>query len=220
MDTIDRDNFSRLRRPIITSKSIRLGFHDLGHVEISVPLDFVATVKQRMDECVLFHAVTPYKWLYLGYVPICFPGLGLWTFGDVALDETTGVFMADAMTANRLRNLIIEMKHVCMDIPVQSAKLEAQPSYKMKPDKEALESNFNLLKEGWDDIEVTLSVDKVVNKVMGKRCGYCGEREGSKLQKCACGVAFYCGVDCQRKHWKEHKRVCDQMTRNKNDSRK
>ena len=40
------------------------------------------------------------------------------------------------------------------------------------------------------------------------KCFHCG-KHGHNLPKCRqCEQAFYCNADCQRKHWKKHKRVC------------
>ena len=39
-------------------------------------------------------------------------------------------------------------------------------------------------------------------------CFNCG-KPGHKLPKCRqCSQAYYCNNDCQRKHWKTHKPVC------------
>jgi hypothetical protein len=45
------------------------------------------------------------------------------------------------------------------------------------------------------------------------KCASCGRRgsgSGVKLKPCSrCKAVFYCGVDCQRRHWKEgHKLSC------------
>ena len=41
-----------------------------------------------------------------------------------------------------------------------------------------------------------------------KKCQVCEKTEG-KLLKCAgCEKVFYCGAECQKKDWKEHKPVC------------
>ena len=40
------------------------------------------------------------------------------------------------------------------------------------------------------------------------RCFECG-RHGHNLPRCTqCSQAYYCGADCQRKHWPKHKPVC------------
>jgi tetratricopeptide (TPR) repeat protein len=39
-----------------------------------------------------------------------------------------------------------------------------------------------------------------------KTCGWC-ERPGCSL-KCACRIVFYCGKDCQKAHYPEHKKKC------------
>jgi hypothetical protein len=48
------------------------------------------------------------------------------------------------------------------------------------------------------------------------RCAVCGKAasdlaEGEKLRKCSkCELCHYCGAECQRADWKEHKKVCGQ----------
>ena len=39
-----------------------------------------------------------------------------------------------------------------------------------------------------------------------KICGACN-KAGCEL-KCACKLVFYCGAECQGKHWPAHKKVC------------
>ena len=40
------------------------------------------------------------------------------------------------------------------------------------------------------------------------RCFECG-KSSHKMPKCRqCSQAYYCGADCQRKHWPKHKRSC------------
>ena len=42
-----------------------------------------------------------------------------------------------------------------------------------------------------------------------KQCASCGAT--SKLKSCsACKSVWYCGAECQRQHWKEHKVACKQ----------
>ena len=47
-------------------------------------------------------------------------------------------------------------------------------------------------------------------------CSFCGKQEPKKLRKCTrCGKAQYCGIECQKKHWKDHKKDCrKQQNRN------
>ena len=53
-----------------------------------------------------------------------------------------------------------------------------------------------------------LSSGPVVSRESRSRCTYCGET-ATKLKKCTgCGKTWYCGKDCQTKHWKDHKKVC------------
>jgi len=47
-------------------------------------------------------------------------------------------------------------------------------------------------------------------------CSFCGKQGPKKLRKCTgCGKAQYCGIECQKKHWKDHKKDCrKQQNRN------
>ena len=43
----------------------------------------------------------------------------------------------------------------------------------------------------------------------GMRCEVCGDRGDTELAQCSgCLQAWYCSRDCQRRHWREHKRDC------------
>ena len=42
------------------------------------------------------------------------------------------------------------------------------------------------------------------NKV--QKCGLCFQPSETKCSRCK--VIYYCGVDCQRKHWPSHKKEC------------
>jgi len=42
-----------------------------------------------------------------------------------------------------------------------------------------------------------------------RKCSFCGTQSDT-LKKCShCSEAQYCGQSCQRKHWKEHKPICN-----------
>ena len=44
-------------------------------------------------------------------------------------------------------------------------------------------------------------------------CSFC-KRKSDTMKKCTrCGEAQYCGKECQRKHWKDHKAVCKPSTK-------
>jgi hypothetical protein len=201
IDDCDADARSTATSPVDSGEWIRLGLWDVAGVEITVPANLVAVVKERMDNLNYFHAILEYGWLYLGFTYITLPLQSIMTFGEVSLDPTTGVFRGEALTARSLEHLIRWMKQLCSGMPVISAKLEARPLYKMKPDKEALGRNHALLQDGWSEVDVELIVDKETNARIGRSCGFCGESENEKLSRCACKSAFYCSKDCQRKHW-------------------
>ena len=46
-----------------------------------------------------------------------------------------------------------------------------------------------------------------------RRCEYCGA-EKDKLLVCGrCKSVFYCSADCQRPHWKKHKKTCKKLVK-------
>ena len=54
-----------------------------------------------------------------------------------------------------------------------------------------------------------LEGDAAMKEAGNKKCSFCGS-QSDDLKKCSrCGEAQYCGLVCQRKHWKEHKQVCN-----------
>ena len=60
-------------------------------------------------------------------------------------------------------------------------------------------------------VSVTRSQEKVDAKRKSRKkrkCSFCGQYDA--LKKCGrCGKAQYCGQSCQKKHWKEHKLICN-----------
>jgi hypothetical protein len=70
-----------------------------------------------------------------------------------------------------------------------------------------LASNFNLDVRG-----VNENYTRLVNGCF--QCHRHTRPDKGKLLKCAhCASVYYCSRDCQRAHWKEHKRDCDDMRR-------
>jgi len=194
------------------SKYLRVGYQDVGVVRLTIPTKYVPLVKSRMDNEEIFHAVKRNKWIYFGYIPIRMAQLGIMTMGDIELFPG-GIFEGTAMTSGRLTNLIREMKRVCTDIPVTNAEIQMQPSHKLKPDKEALRRNRELLQEGLD-LKVSRSIDKKENAPMRKRCAYCSKSESDDnvvLGGCPCKMAYYCrDTDHQKLDWPNHKKACKQ----------
>ena len=43
----------------------------------------------------------------------------------------------------------------------------------------------------------------------GRVCACCSLTLPKKMRRCPCnGRVYYCGAECQLKHWKDHKAVC------------
>lgn len=53
-------------------------------------------------------------------------------------------------------------------------------------------------------------------------CGGCGkesDREGKEMARCAaCSARRYCGKDCQKTHWKVHKKMCSKLKAQEGDA--
>jgi len=198
--------------PVDLMKFMRIGFMDTGMVRFKIPQAHIQMIKERLDDSPPFHAVLNTKWIYLGFVPARMSLCGIMTFGDLELFPETGIFEGNAMTNRRLTALIREMKHVCTGIPILDAAIEMQPSHKMKPDKEALERNQELLQEGLElDVVSQYDINKKENECMRKMCAYCGANEksdGAELSRCPCKLVYFCSVEHQRAHWPNHKVEC------------
>ena len=41
-----------------------------------------------------------------------------------------------------------------------------------------------------------------------KLCSACGKKSDALMKCRACKCVWYCGKECQNKHWKEHKKEC------------
>ena len=52
----------------------------------------------------------------------------------------------------------------------------------------------------------TLEAD--VRRALTRVCVGCRGAGATKLRCCPCKAVYYCGRECQRAHWEEHKRVC------------
>jgi hypothetical protein len=116
-----------------------------------------------------------------------------------------------AMTAERATSLIRELRHICLGLDIQEASLEAQPMNKLKPDLKMLEKNRALLADGLH-LEVKASVDKKVNKEIGRHCAFCGTSEQDKLAHCkGCKSVYYCCREHQRAHRPDHRAECKKI---------
>ena len=54
------------------------------------------------------------------------------------------------------------------------------------------------------------SIPSINTSLLTKQCNYCKTEEtDKKIYRCSrCHFAKYCSVDCQRKDWSEHKKIC------------
>ena len=43
---------------------------------------------------------------------------------------------------------------------------------------------------------------------VGIQCSNCGKR-GAKKMCASCDASYYCDAECQRRHWKTHKVICN-----------
>jgi hypothetical protein len=58
-------------------------------------------------------------------------------------------------------------------------------------------------------------VKQVARAGLQKVCLMC---DADAVSKCPCGGTWYCGVACQKRHWKEHKKVCPKVTNKKKEA--
>jgi hypothetical protein len=70
----------------------------------------------------------------------------------------------------------------------------------------------DLLKQTNGKIQEGLAKKAAEEAAVSSACAKCGAQAGApgvQLRKCsACGKACYCGVQCQRAHWRQHKAQC------------
>ena len=72
------------------------------------------------------------------------------------------------------------------------------------------------LMSGDDTEEEARANSRAIKDEVGRKCHVCGKRDSDAvtLEKCArCKFYFYCGKDCQLRHWKEqgHMGECRQL---------
>ena len=197
-------------QPLDIYEFLRIGYLEVGSVHLTIDQEYLAELKHRMDASPIFHADLEYFWIYLGYFPARTRTNAIMAFGDINLNPTTGIFSGTATTSRRLTNLIREMKNVCAGIPILDASLCVRPAHKIKPDKEAMKKNEQLLREGLDHLSISPAlVDTKTCDVVC--CAYCDKFDGLTMSRCVCKAAYYCCKDHQRAHWGDHKAECKRI---------
>lgn len=192
-------------------RHVRIGPMDVQVGGIRVPTCAVKIVKDRLDKCSLFHAVLEYKWAYTGHMALKRANVGLLVFGDLYVEERTGVIEFAGMTVEGISHLIRALRDICTGLDILEASLVAQPPDKLKPDMEMLKKNRALLQEGLD-IEVAMSVDKNALRSVGAHCAYCGMTDEDKLFRCSrCKSVYYCSKDHQLLHKADHRKKCKKI---------
>jgi len=61
---------------------------------------------------------------------------------------------------------------------------------------------------GDDNIDVSLNDDDILMKYSEHVCANCNKSDDIRLRCSRCKKVWYCGVNCQKKHWKKHKKTC------------
>ena len=69
----------------------------------------------------------------------------------------------------------------------------------------------NYLYPGDTVLEASPSLFVLSNSVRGERCDFCFSLKEDLLRCSKCKFARYCGRDCQRKAWKDHKVECERL---------
>jgi hypothetical protein len=199
--------------------SLRLGYGEGGKLCCTVSTESVPALKGRMDVCPRFLAISQYKWLYIGSAPRSLSVLGLMIFGVFELFPSIGIFLGESLTPGRMTFLIRELKIMCEGLSVLRVSLECLPLHKVKPNKETLTQNEALLRDGWSDVEISVTINKKECEGFRVHCGYCGATErstGTDLLRCSCKVAYYCCKEHQSSHWQDHQKTCLEVRKRSN----
>eukprot|EP00942_MAST-04A_sp_MAST-4A-sp1_P014387 g14387.t1 len=175
----------------------RYGFQEIRQISVSLPsISEVNILRQRLNEHDGFHPTIENKWDFVGFLNMILPQ-GAITYGDISIRVEAMSFNCEAMTFGRAEILIKEMEYLCT------------------VDSET-DSKIRKLIESWmDNVGSDIKSEGVKKEYWDLACSYCGERK-KKLQQCtACKEARYCGRECQKKHWKNHKVRCKKIQKAK-----
>ena len=114
----------------------------------------------------------------------------------ITLHKNSGLTFKKVIPDDEADKIWIKHKYARRKREMEKRKRELQEKRKGSTDaaKEMKEINGNG------------SNDDVENGI--RKCAFCKANK-SKLLRCGrCKAVYYCSVDCQRPHWKTHKKIC------------
>ena len=194
----------------------RYGFQEIRQISVSLPsISEVNILRQRLNEHDGFHPTIENKWDFVGFLNMILPQ-GAITYGDISIRVEAMSFNCEAMTFGRAEILIKEMEFLCTGLhPYDACIFLSKNRKKQKVDSET-DSKIRKLIESWmDNVGSDIKSEGVKKEYWDLACSYCGARK-KKLQQCtACKEARYCGRECQKKHWKNHKVRCKKIQKAK-----
>ena len=196
VDKIERlGGIDALDDPYFSMRYARIGYLDCGTVQMKILTEYVPRLTEAFHNNKTLHSIQQHKWYYIGHCPYNLPTMGIMIFAELNISPLTGILEGTAKTAHRLTAILIQMKKMCkeFDIPIIDAKIEMQPSHKMKPDETMLKYNQELLQKDLETIIVSQTIDKRANEGIRRQCAYCGvdrKKDGANLMKCACKLVY------------------------------
>jgi len=223
--------FSSIFTLIRENQELRPKIFPIGYSALefqTVTLRVVKAVQELADVITAaeeFLYMEEFKWIYLGSIRQFTPGFGIGCLGDVTLEahpDGSGILALDMASHKRCEQLaeffyniggeaglIRDPKKVCNYSEGITAALPPTKA-SLQPGSFAKYKGFD--KSTWLTIDKTVTKqDKLVRKAL-KKCSYCHNpaKEGESLKLCSrCKKVQYCGQDCQKNHWKEHKLECN-----------
>lgn len=122
--------------------------------------------------------------------------------------DDTLLLQAMAM-ANRVQKKSMEYEKQKAEEAAAIAHKEEVQKQETEAEKKEAEAQMNEVQEQKNEAAEQKDLP-TKTPTKGRRCHFCG-KHAEHIKRCArCGKVQYCGRQCQKKHWKEHKLVCQQ----------